>query len=469
MSDEHPERRERFSERWRSGTVRLIAIYGAFFLVWSVVLVAAISWQTRQYLDRVVGEILEQRAHYLANVDREHLPSMLAATNQLDLRGVMYFGLFDAGGAYVSGNIDRPPDGLQPDGQIRELPHGLQTTSGERNARALGVAMRLGSGDLLVLARYTSVADRIGAMTRSALGWALSLLLIPGLLGGFLLSRGPFQRVRKIETAIQPIMRGDLGARLPISDRRDEVDMLASIVNRMLDRIERLLGEVKGVSDNIAHDLRTPLTRLRAQLYRLQTESDPNDARTAMLERCIVDTDALLDRFRALLRISELEDLRRRAGFGEVDLGDTLRQVHELYAPVAEDKDVKLALTVKDVPRVNADAPLLIEALSNLVANAITFTPAGGTVELRAGRTPQGARVDVLDNGPGIPPAERGAVLQRFYRGERGRDAPGFGLGLSIVAAIIRLHDFRLEISDNAPRGARLTIYCWPHTQQEPA
>jgi signal transduction histidine kinase len=467
--NDEAERGDRLSGRWRSSTVRLIAIYGAFFLVWSIVLVAAISWQTTQFLDRVVGEILEQRAHYLANVDREHLPSMLAATNQLDLRGVMYFGLFDASGAYVSGNIDRPPENLQPDGQIRPLPNGLQTTSGERNARALGVAMRLPSGDLLVLARYTSVADRIGAMTRSALGWALSLLLIPGLLGGFLLSRGPFQRVRNIETSIQPIMRGDLGARLPVSGRRDELDMLTSIVNRMLDRIERLLGEVKGVSDNIAHDLRTPLTRLRAQLYRLQTETDPTDARRPMLEQCIVDTDALLDRFRALLRISELEDLRRRAGFAEVDIADTLRQVHELYTPVAEDKGVKLELSAKGTAPVNADAHLLIEALSNLVANAIKFTPAHGTVELRAERTPNGARIDVLDNGPGIPTAERGAVLRRFYRSESGRDAPGFGLGLSIVAAIIRLHDFRLEISDNSPRGARLTIYCWPHGGRSPA
>ena len=462
-------RRDLPGARWRSSTVRLIAIYGVFFLAWSVVLVAALNWQTTQYLDGVVGEILEQRVHYLARVDRDNLPSMMAATNQLDLRGVMYFGLFDASGAYESGNIDRPPEGLAPDGQIRELPRGLQTTSGERNARALGVALRLKSGELLVLARYTSVADRIGAMTRSALIWALSLLLIPGLLGGFLLSRGPFQRVRNIETAIQPIMRGDLGARLPVSGRRDEVDMLAAIVNRMLDRIERLLGEVKGVSDNIAHDLRTPLTRLRAQLYRLQTESDPTDPRTAMLERCIVDTDGLLDRFRALLRISELEDLRRRAGFGEVDLSDTLRRVHELYTPLAEDKGVTFALTVAEALPLQADAHLLIEALSNLVANAIKFTPHGGMVELRASRTPNGARVDVLDNGPGIPPAERGAVLQRFHRSESGRETTGFGLGLSIVAAIIRLHDFRLEISDNTPRGARLTIYCWPHGASDPA
>jgi signal transduction histidine kinase len=462
-------RRDLPSERWRSSTVRLVAIYGAFFLVWSVVLVAAINWQTTQYLDRVVGEILEQRAHYLASVDRDNLPSMMAATNQLDLRGVMYFGLFDANGAYLSGNIDRPPEGLPPDGQIRELPHTLRTTSGERSARALGVAMRLQTGDLLVLARYTSVADRIGAMTRSALGWALSLLLIPGLLGGFLLSRGPFQRVRSIETAIQPIMRGDLGARLPLSGRRDEVDMLAAIVNRMLDRIERLLGEVKGVSDSIAHDLRTPLTRLRAQLYRLQTESDPRDPRTAVLERCIVDTDGLLDRFRALLRISELEDLRRRAGFAEVDLSDTLRRVHELYAPLAEDKGVTFVVAASALPPLRADGHLLIEALSNLVANAIKFTPQGGRVELRAAHVPQGTRIDVLDNGPGIPQGERSAVLQRFHRSERDRDTGGFGLGLSIVAAIIRLHDFRLEISDNMPRGARLRIDCWPHDGADPA
>ena len=453
----------RSGNRWRSSTVRLIAIYGLFFLAWSIVLVGAISWQTTQFLDRVVGEILEQRVHYLASVDREHLPAMMAATNQLDLRGVMFFGLFDQQGAYLSGNIDTPPQQLPPDGQIHTLPNGVQTTGGQSNARALGVSMRLPSGETLVLARYTSVADRIGAMTRSALGWALSLLLIPGLIGGFLLSRGPLQRVRRIETAIEPVMRGDLGARLPVSPRGDEIDMLAAIVNRMLDRIESLLGEVKGVSDSIAHDLRTPLTRLRAQLYRLQTESAVDDPRNAVLERCIVDTDALLDRFRALLRISELEDLRRRGGFAEVDVGDNLRRVHELYAPLAEDKGIRFSLAI-DRPRpVYADAHLLIEALSNLAGNAIKFTPPGGEVTLAATATPIGTRIDVLDNGPGIPALERGAVLQRFYRSECGRDAPGFGLGLSIVNAIIKLHDFHLEISDNPTgRGARLTIFCWP-------
>jgi signal transduction histidine kinase len=462
-------------ERWRPSTGRLIVIYGAFFLLWSIVLIGAISWQTTQYLDQVVGEILEQRVHYLASVEPARLPTMLAATSQLDLRGVMFFGLFDAKGAYVSGNIDRLPEGLPPDGVIRPLAKGVQGVNGERSARALGVAMRLESGGVLVLARYTSVADRIGAMTRSALGWALSLTLIPGLIGGFLLSRGPLKRVRGIETAIQPIMRGDLGARLPVSGRHDELDMLATIVNRMLDQIERLLGEVKGVSDSIAHDLRTPLTRLRTQLYRVQQQSHASDPRAGMIERCIVDVDALLDRFRALLRISELEDLRRRAGFGEVDLGETLLRIHELYAPLAEDKNIAFTLTAAALPPLQADAHLLFEAISNLVDNAIKFTPAHGKIELRAGTQTAGARIDVLDSGPGIPSGERQAVLRRFYRsratsadGEGG--VAGYGLGLSVVAAIAKLHGYCFEIADNdiddgrsddGSGGARMTLYCW--------
>ncbi len=458
--------------RWRPSTARLIVIYGVFFLIWSIVLIGTISWQTTQYLDQIVGEILEQRVHYLASVEPARLPLMMSATSELDLRGVMFFGLFDAQGAYLSGNIDHLPEGLLPDGAIHALPNGVQGVNGVHGARALGVAQLLASGDTLVLARYTGVADRIGAMTRNALGWALSLTLIPGLIGGFLLSRGPLRHVRRIETAIQPIMRGDLGARLPVSERRNELDMLAIIVNRMLDQIERLLGEVKGVSDSIAHDLRTPLTRLRAQLYRVLQQGDAHDPRTPTIEHCIADVDTLLDRFRALLRISELEDLRRRAGFGEVDLGETLQRVHELYAPLAEEKNIAFTFTADALPSLRADAHLLFEAISNLVDNAIKFTPAQGSVELRAGAQVGGARIDVLDSGPGIPADERQAVLQRFYRSrtslvdDEAHDT-GHGLGLSVVAAIAKLHGYCFEIADNVGNGSnrggsRMTLYCWP-------
>ncbi|HEX4480145.1 MAG TPA: HAMP domain-containing sensor histidine kinase [Rudaea sp.] len=449
------------SGRWRSSTTRLIAIYGLFFLAWSIVLVASINWQTTQYLDDVVGDILGQRMRFLSHVDRDQLPMMLATSGEFDLRGATYYGLFDANGVYMSGNIDHLPEGLPFDGVVRSLPNGVLGINGQHNSRAQAVARRLDSGEVMVLARYSGVADRVGALTRSALLWGLSLLLIPGLIGGYLLSRGPLRRVRAMDTAMQPVLRGELGTRLPVSGRRDEFDLVASIVNRMLDQIERLLGEVKGVSDSIAHDLRTPLTRLRAQLHRAQQMTPRDDPREHLIERCIVDVDALLDRFRALLRISELEDMRRRAAFGPVDLDETLQRVHELYAPLAEEKSLQFSVESKNKPTVQADAALLFEAIGNLVDNAIKFSPAESTVTVRAIADDDGPRVEVIDSGPGVPANEREAVLRRFYRSEHMSEV-GNGLGLPLVAAIARLHGFCFEIGDRAGGGARMTLYCWP-------
>lgn len=449
-----------FSDHWRLSATRLIAIYGVFFLVWSVVLAAIINWQTSRYLENVVDNILQQRLHYFSSVERERLPEMLAATPELDLRGVMAYGLFDAEGRYLAGDIESLPKELLTDGIVHELPEGVQRVGGGHSEHTRGIALRREDGLMLALTRSYSNVDQVGVIIRNSLLWALSFTFVPGLLGGYLLSRGPLRRVRDIETAIQPIMRGELSARLPVSGRRDELDMLAIIVNRMLDQLTGLLGEVKSVSDNIAHDLRTPLTRLRAQLHRLQRDGDNAEDRALLLERCIEETNTLLDRFRALLRISELEDLRRQAGFRDIDIVEILHRAHELYAPLAEDKAIDFTLDVAALPTVRADAELLFEAVANLVSNAIKFTPANGRIALRAVMEARGARIEVLDNGPGIADAERSAVLQRFYRTERGRRVPGLGLGLSIVAAIVKLHGFRFEVGANQPIGARMTIVC---------
>ncbi|HEY2624370.1 MAG TPA: HAMP domain-containing sensor histidine kinase [Dyella sp.] len=446
---------------WHSATSRLIFIYGALFAVWGFILVGVIQWETTRYLNGVIDQVLLQRMHYIASTDPARMAATVDAASAIDPHGIMSVGLFDRDHRPVAGNIDRLPTSLAQDGQVHLLQHGLPRP--DRDAErvgARGLASRLPNGDILVIAKDTSTIDGLGAIIRRALLWGISLTIIPGLLGGFLLRRGPWKRIRALQEATDPIRQGDLSKRLPVSRRGDELDQLAAIVNTMLGEIERLMSEVKGVCDNIAHDLRTPLTRLRARLYRTQQqlEGRPEEA---LLEASMVDIDAVLTRFRALLRVSELEDRNRAACFEEVDIGHVLRQVHEFYAPVAEDRGQPFELDVQPLAPIRADAHLLFEALANLVGNAIKFTPPGGKVSLRASMDKRGPRVDIIDSGPGIPADERDAVTRRFYRGDNSRTTAGSGLGLSIVSAIVRLHGYALDIGQ-ASTGARLTLYCYP-------
>ncbi|MNH18460.1 Alkaline phosphatase synthesis sensor protein PhoR [compost metagenome] len=237
--------------------------------------------------------------------------------------------------------------------------------------------------------------------------------------------------------------------------------MLAAIVNAMLDRIERLMHEVKGVCDNIAHDLRTPLTRLRAQLYRIRQQTGLDSAQAEALDQAIGETDTLMARFRGLLRISELEDRQRRAGFVQLDPRELLVELHDFYLPLAEDGGIRLHLQQPEhLPALHGDRELLFEALANLVGNAIKFTPEGGQVAITATQDEAGVHIAIEDSGPGIPEQERTAVLKRFYRSEEGHRHPGFGLGLSIVAAIVDLHGFGLEVGDSELGGAKLVLHC---------
>ncbi|MHA6204755.1 ATP-binding protein [Dyella soli] len=451
---------------WHSATSRLILIYGALFAAWGFILVGVIQWETTRYLNGVIDQVLQQRMHYIAATEPARLAATVDAASTIDPHGIMSVGLFDRDNRPIAGNIARLPPALVPDGKVYLLKHGLPRPDRDADrVRARGLAAKLPNGQTLVIAKDTSTIDGVGAIIRRALLWGISLTIIPGLLGGFLLRRGPEQRIRALQEATDPIRQGDLSRRLPVSRRGDELDLLAGIVNTMLGEIERLMSEVKGVCDNIAHDLRTPLTRLRARLYRTQQQLD-GQAEAALVEACIGDIDAVLTRFRALLRVSELEDRHRAACFDEVDLADVLRQVHEFYAPVAEDRGQPFALDVQPLAPIRGDSHLLFEALANLVGNAIKFTPQGGSVSLRASMDRRGPRIDIIDSGPGIPADERDAVTRRFYRGDNSRTTAGSGLGLSIVSAIVRLHGYALDIGD-AAGGARLTLYCYPMAEGE--
>jgi signal transduction histidine kinase len=226
------------------------------------------------------------------------------------------------------------------------------------------------------------------------------------------------------------------------------------------------MNEVKGACDGIAHDLRTPLSHIRSLLGNVagRMHAFDDDSATRMLDQARLETDVLLDRFRAMLRISEIGSLRRRGGFSSVDLSSLVREVSELYEPLAEDRCIRLSLKAGNVPSVNGDRALLFEAFSNLLDNAIKFAPDHGEVRIDLMKLGQGTQLVVSDNGPGIPKREREAVLQRFYRGDQVRHLAGSGLGLSVVSAVIRLHDFALRIGENGEgAGTSMTIECWSH------
>jgi signal transduction histidine kinase len=445
---------------WRSATSRLILIYGSLFAVWCVILLGAVHWETSRYLSSVIDQLLLQRLHYLQASDPAKIQDIVDQASRIDSRGVMSVGLFDAGGKLVAGDIEKLPSELLKDGTTYSLHAKLDPQNANTETRARGVVVTLKDGRRLVVAKESGTVDGIGVIIKRGLIWGLSLTLLPGLLGGILIARGPARRIREIQKATEPIRHGDLSQRLPVSRRGDELDVLAGIVNTMLGEIERLMGEVKGVCDNIAHDLRTPLTRLRSRLYRAQQQLG-EQPEAALLDACVADVDSLMSRFRALLRISELEDRQRSACFGEVDVAGVVHQVHEFYAPLAEDRGQRFELVVDDrLEPLRGDPHLLFEALANLVGNALKFTPAGGRIVLSARMDGTGPVIEVRDSGPGIPVGEREAVTRRFYRGDNSRSTPGSGLGLSIVSAIARLHGYTLDIG-GADAGARLILRCY--------
>jgi signal transduction histidine kinase len=296
-----------------------------------------------------------------------------------------------------------------------------------------------------------------------ALLWGLVIMSVLGLFGGILMSRRVLRHIEQINQTTREIMAGNLSRRIPTNGSADDFDQLATNLNSMLDEIARLMSGIRNVSNNVAHDLRTPLTRLRNQLETLRDDLGKNSPHSQQVDRSIADADQLLSTFSGLLRIARIETGGLKANIKQVNLATLIQDAVDLYEAVAEAKQIQINTEIKDPVTVLADRDMLFQAVANLLDNAIKYTQQGGKVALKVVQTEQTAEIVVADNGPGIPPFEYDKVVQRFYRLDKSRNTDGNGLGLSLVEAVVNMHDATLKFSDNKP-GLKVEIQFKPES-----
>src|SRR6266478_3428662 len=435
--------------RWALAVAGVLAIF-------VIVLFGFIYWKTDSYLIERSDRMIARQLHYVAALPSVRQLDAIAQHLEQDSRSVQYAGLFGPDGRKITGNLEKFPsdlkmnDSVQSVSVLRTLPAGPQT----RVIRA--IAQRASDGNALVIGREVDETREISHVV----GQALALGLLPAfclcLLAGAWLSMRAQERVEEVNQRVQRIIAGDLRERLPHRDVDEPFSKLAAIVNGMLDEMETMIHALAGVGNDIAHDLRTPLTRARLTLERGRTNATTVEQLQAVIDKAIANIDQSLAIITALLRLAQIENSRRSAAFGAVSLQEMLREVCDIYEPIAENKNVGLRVEAKQEVSVRGDRDLLFEAVANLVDNAIKFAPEGGRVDIELIRGDNETVVRVSDTGCGISEQEREAVLRRFFRSDKIRSTPGVGLGLSLVAAIVKLHGFRLAIHPGS--GGRVEI-----------
>jgi signal transduction histidine kinase len=457
----------RLPEFARTTTFRwTLAISGAFTIC-TLLMFAFVIVEAREYTTSDTDRLNLDSANAIAAAAQGAEGGVHKLMDYLahDARRMKLAGLFDAADNHIAGNVASRPLALLPDSRARDVTLVRSDSFGREEELARAIARRLPDGSILVIGRtaadFLDLVENIGRVIVLGLVPALCLSLAAG---AFLSIRAQ-RRIEQVNAKIRSIVAGDLRQRLPARGTDDAFDKLAVLVNGMLDEIEALVRSMAGVGDDMAHDLRTPLTRVRVGLERARQHATTLDAMQVAADQAILGLDQSLGIITALLRIAEIEHNRRLAGFRDVALADIVGEVGDLYEPIAEDKKVTLAVRAREDAVVCGDRDLLFEAISNLLDNAIKFTPEGGRVELTLSRSGDDAVVRVSDTGPGIRTEERDLVVRRFYRSDKSRRDPGLGLGLSLVSAIAKLHDFRFTI---APGPGCVVELAGPLAEAEP-
>lgn len=439
---------------FRTATFRLTLAFVAAIICGMVLQFVLLFVQMTHFEAERSSGILHREADVLVQETPERLEYQVRERASNELRVVInWVGLFDGHYRHIAGDLKSWPEGLVVDGKVHRL---TLSPTDDAPYEMRFLAVRVPGGRILVLAHSPHLLSELRYMIRRGALLSVFPVVMFALLTGVVLSHRALARVKIMHEAIDRIMQGDVHERLPAGRERDELERLAGSVNRMLDRLEHLMDEIRDVGNDIAHDLRTPLSRVRARLERATSSPHDADYLNSVIERATLDLDQCFSVITALLRIGEIENGRRRAGFAQVNLGDLVADIVDLYEPIAETNGLVFVNAVAqgqtghcaDAMTTFGDRDLLVEVLANLFDNAMKFTPAGGQVTVSAVCGPGVIRLRVADTGIGIPDAEREAVLGRFYRSDKSRHVPGSGLGLSLVMAILRLHGVDLAIAD---------------------
>ena len=449
---------------WRSATFLLGLWFMVLFSASVLIIGGFVYRQTMVFLEQELrGTIdleLNQSRQFYQERGEEIFLSAIGGLAELDPPGI-YIILDDACQALAGGYKRLDDDesiqeicagAPETDGWVRfelDIPRGFRAQIPEWDDDVYARIIPVAPNRQLLYGRMGGNIDSAREVVRSALNWGLAAMAVLAVLGSFLMAGRIAGRLEQINRISQEIRLGDLSRRMPQGRGGDEFDRLSGNLNRMLDQIQSLMEGVRSVSDAIAHDLRTPLARLRTRLERLRKAS-PGEVE-AGVEQSIAEADRMLATFNALLSIAQLEAGSRRTDFADVDMRALMVDIADLYEPVASEKNIDLRLERNAAVSLHGDRNLLFQAISNLVDNAVKYTPEGGRVELELLRRSEGPRLVVSDSGPGIPAEERERVFERFYRLDAHRESAGNGLGLTLVAAVAKLHDSRVDLGDNEP------------------
>jgi signal transduction histidine kinase len=450
----------------RTTAFKLTLVYLGIFILFAASLLGYFALNTRRLITEQITATVNGEINGLS--EQYAQGGLRRLVTVVDLRsrrpGSSLYLVTTPSGEGLAGNVsslepgvlDRP-GWLETDYRRLESPEGA-------DHRALVRVVQLPGGFHLLVGRDLEERERLFGIIVNAGQWSLALVIVLGLVGGFFVSRRVLSRIDAMTGTAQTIMAGDLSGRLPVAGTGDELDRLADNVNAMLDRIEALMRGLKEVSDNIAHDLKTPLTRLRNRCEQALRGATGEANYRAALESTIAESDELIRTFDALLMIARAESGQARDNMTEFDASEIARDVGELYEPVADEKGIALKVETPIAAPVRGNRELVSQALANLIDNAIKYARPNGKLNgmpaeivVKADNDGERITLSVADRGPGIPDADRSRVVERFVRLEQSRSEPGSGLGLSLASAVARLHGGELKLEDNHP-GLRSTI-----------